>query len=72
MARNEVRTDVGDDGQGSWVDQAGTEDGASLVREAGVEGHNLMSTGQEPLRHVAAHATQPDHSQFHIVRKPPR
>ncbi len=33
MARGSVRTNVGEPGQGSWVDQAGSDDGAAHVVE---------------------------------------
>lgn len=42
MARNSVRTDVGEPGQGSWVDQAGRDDGSTATYDVdGVVSHDL-------------------------------
>ena len=39
MARNSVRTDVGQEGQGEWVDQSGSTDGSAHVKDQRDPGH---------------------------------
>ena len=59
MSRGSVRTNVGEEGQGAWVDQAGSDDGASHGVEQRPKGANwrhhqilTVSTSVLPLQHV--------------------
>ncbi len=54
MARGSVRTNVGEEGQGNWVDAAGSDDGATHAVEQRPNGgtwrhHTILTVSTTPL-----------------------